>query len=107
MKARIFLLISITVSLVLSLAATLASYFYFAEPFILDARILYRGWPLHWVTESWSYWSPPPYPRHVTFQLLNFCIDFMFYAVIFQIPMQLYVYLEEARKTQTLDKPMR
>jgi hypothetical protein len=103
MKTRFLLLISITVSLFLSLAATLASYFYFTEPFIVDARILYRGWPLHWMTESWSGWSLPPYPRHVTFQLLNFFIDFVFYAIMFQVPMQAYVYSKETRKKQALE----
>lgn len=102
MKTRFLLLISIIVSLLVSLAAALASYFYFSEPFIVDARIIYRGWPLHWMTESWSGWSPPPYTRHVTFQLLNFFIDFVFYAIMFQVPMQAYVHSKEARKIQAL-----
>jgi hypothetical protein len=100
MKTRFLLLISITTSFVLSLVVTLVSYFYSTEPFIVDARILYRGWPLYWMTESWSYWSPPPYPHRISFQPVNFLIDFVFYAIIFQIPMQLYLYSKEARKPQ-------
>jgi hypothetical protein len=100
MKAQMLLLISITVSLVLSLVTTVASYFYYTEPFVVDARILYKGWPLHWLTESWSYWRPPPYPHRISFQPVNFLIDFVFYAIIFQVPMQLYLYLKKARRTQ-------
>lgn len=103
MKAQKLLLISITVSLAISLVTTLASYFYYTEPFIVDACILYRGWPLHWLTESWSLWGPPPYPRHVAFQVLNFFIDFVFYSIMFQIPMQLYIFSKEARKTHAIE----
>jgi hypothetical protein len=75
----------------------------YEEPNIVDATFVYRGWPLYWAIESWSYWSPPPYPRHVAFQLLNFFIDFVFYAIMFQVPMQVYVYSKENRKKQALE----
>lgn len=101
-KIQTLLLISITASLVLSLVATLASYniISHSDPRILDASRVYRGWPLHWVIESWSFWSPPPYPHYFTFQPVNFLIDFVFYAIVFQIPMQLYLYSKEVRKPQ-------
>jgi hypothetical protein len=54
------------------------------------------------MTETWSSWSPPPYPRHVTLQLFNFFIDFVFYAIMFQVPMLAYKYSKEARKIQAL-----
>jgi len=101
-KIQTILLVSIAASFVLSLVATLASYYIISPsaPRILDAALVYRGWPLHWILESWSYWSPPPYPHHFTFQPVNFLIDFAFYAVVFQVPMQLFLYLKEARKSQ-------
>jgi hypothetical protein len=92
-----FLLASVLVSTVLSWIVTFASYLYYTKPFTVDAEFIYRGWPLCWMTESWSYWSQPPY-YHVSFQLVNILIDFVFYAVVFQIPMQLYVYSREVRK---------
>jgi hypothetical protein len=101
MKTQMLLLSSITLTLVLSLIATLTSYFYYTEPLILDARILYRGWPLYWMTESWSYWSPPPYPHRISFQPVNFLLDSVFYAIMFQIPFQLYLYSKETRRPRT------
>jgi hypothetical protein len=98
-----FLLVSIVTCFALSLLLTLESYnVIYEEQNIVDAAFVHRGWPLHWAIESWSYWSPPPYPHHVTFQLLNFFIDFVFYAIMFQVPMQAYVYSKEARKKQAL-----
>jgi len=71
----------------LSLAATLASYnFSYADPRIVDASFVYRGWPLHWVVESWSWWSPPEYPHSFHFEPLNFLVDIVFWAVVFQLP---------------------
>jgi hypothetical protein len=101
MKTQTLLLLSITVTLVLSLVATLASYFYCTEPFIVDARILYRGWPLYWMTESWSYWSPPPYPHRISFQPVNFLLDTVFYTIMFQMPFQLYLCSKETRRRQS------
>jgi hypothetical protein len=43
------------------------------------------------MTESWAQWNPPPYPYHVSYQPVNFLIDLAFYAVLLQIPMQLYL----------------
>lgn len=98
MKAKMLLLIDITAFLVLSLIVTFASYFYYVKPFTVDVEFTYRGWPLCWMIESWSFWSQPPYSHHVSFQLLNFLADFIFYAIIFQVPMQLYLYSKEARR---------
>ena len=104
LNTRRFLLVSIVTSFVLSLILTLASYnVIYEEPNIVDAAFVNRGWPLHWAIESWSYWSPPPYPRHVTFQLLNFFIDFVFYVIVFQVPMQAYVYSKKARRKKALE----
>jgi len=105
-KIQTLLLISITASFVLSLVATLASYNIInpSDPRILDVGWLYRGWPLHWMIESWSFWSPPPYPHRFTFQPVNFLVDFIFYAIVFQIPMQIYMYSKEARKSPYVKK---
>jgi hypothetical protein len=99
-KIQTLLLISITASFVLSLVATLASYNVVSQPDsrILDAGWAYRGWPLHWMKESWSFWSPPPYTPHFAFQPVNFLVDFIFYAIVFQIPMLIYIYSKKARK---------
>lgn len=104
-KIQTLLLISITASLVLSLVATLASYNVInrSDSRILDAGWVNRGWPLYWMIESWSFWSPPPYPHHFAFQPANFLVDFVFYAVVFQIPMQIYMYSREARKSSAKD----
>jgi len=101
MRAQMLLLIGITVFLVLSLIVTFASYFYYVKPFTVDAEFIYRGWPLCWIIESWSYWSQPPYPYHISFQPMNFLADFIFYAIIFQVPMQLYLYWHNKNMNRT------
>jgi hypothetical protein len=100
-KTQTLWLISITAFFALSLVATLASYNVVSYPdqIILDAGWVHRGWPLYWMIESWSFWSPSPYTPHFTFQPVNFLIDFIFYAIIFQIPMQIYMYSREARRS--------
>jgi hypothetical protein len=96
MKIHWLIIASVSISLVLSLAATLASYnVYYSDPRIVDASFVYRGWPFSWIFESWSYWSHPP--RYAClFQPLNFVIDFIFYAAIFQIPMLLCLTFRQA-----------
>jgi len=101
LSARL-LLISVAIFTVLSCITTLASYFYYTKPFTLDAEFVYRGWPLCWMTEPWSYWTGPPYPHQVSFQTTNFMIDFVFYAIAFQIPSQLYLYSREVRKQKVV-----
>jgi len=86
-----FLLLSVLASASISFIVTLASYFYYTQPLTVDASFVYRGWPLCWMTESWALWNPPPYPYHVSFQPLNFLIDLVLYAVLLQIPLQLYL----------------
>jgi hypothetical protein len=90
MNSRL-LVLSVLVSVFFSLVVTFASYFFYTQPFIVDASFVYRGWPLSWMTESWAKWNPPQYPYHVSFQPVNFLIDLVFYAVLLQIPMQLYL----------------
>jgi hypothetical protein len=104
-KTQTLWLISITASFALSLVATLATYNVISHPdeIILDAGWMHRGWPLYWMKESWSYWSPPPYTPHFTFQPVNFLVDFIFYAIIFQTPIQIYMYSREARKSSLRD----
>lgn len=70
----------------------------YEEQNIVDAAFVYRGWPLYWAVESWSYWSPPPYPYRTSFQLVNFLIDSVFYAVVTQIPIQLIALLRRSKK---------
>jgi len=100
-KTQTLILISISTSLSLSLLATLATYNIISrsDPRMLDAGWINRGWPLCWMIESWSFWSPPPYASHFTFEPANFLVDFIFYAIIFQIPTQTYMYQKEARKS--------
>jgi hypothetical protein len=87
------------VSVALSLVVSLASYyFYCAEPWIVDAAFLYRGWPLYWVIESWGYWGPPPYSHTFNLNAVNFLTDFAFWAFVFQVPMQCCCYLAKAKK---------
>jgi hypothetical protein len=87
MKTGVFLLIAVPLCLAFSLVTTLASYYvYYNVPNIYDAAITYRGWPLCWVVESVSYWSPPPYRSFFQFQPVNFSLDFVFWAVAFQLP---------------------
>jgi len=94
MKAQTYLLISIPICLTLALVATSASYFYTTEEtLVVDVGILYRGWPLYWMTESWSYWGRPPHGRYFAFQPLNFSIDVAFWMAVFQTSVLLYVYL--------------
>jgi hypothetical protein len=99
-RIQTLLLVSITTSFILSLIATLASYNIAnpSDPRILDAAWINRGWPLCWMIESWSGWSPPPYIHHFTLEPVNFIIDLVFYAIVLQAPMQLYMYSTEARK---------
>jgi hypothetical protein len=100
-KTQTLTLIAITTSLALSLIATLATY-YVASPsdlIILHGGRTDRGWPLSWTTEDWSFWSPPPYPHYFTFHPMNFLIDLIFYAIIFQIPMQIYIHSRRRQKT--------
>ncbi|MEM2912457.1 MAG: hypothetical protein QW146_08135 [Candidatus Bathyarchaeia archaeon] len=53
--------------------------------------------------ESRSYWTGPPYPYQVSFQPTNFIIDFIFYAIVFQMPSLLYMYAREIRE-KTVDQ---
>ena len=102
MKTQTLWLITITTSIALSLVATLATYNVTSYPtdIIIGAALMYRGWPLHWMIESWTFWGPPTH-LHSTFQPVNFLVDLIFYAIIFQIPMQIYMHLKEARKPNT------
>ena len=107
MNAKL-LLMSVAAFTVMSCITTFTSYFYYTKPLTLDAEFVYRGWPLCWMTESWSYWTGPPYPHQVSFQLTNFIIDFVFYAIVFQVPSQLYLYSRESEnkrwQTSNLDE---
>jgi hypothetical protein len=101
-KTQTLILISITASLVLSIVITLATYNVISYPtdIILDAAWNHRGWPLYWMIESWSFWSPPPYPHHFTFQPMNFLVDIIFYTIISQIPIQIYMHSRRRQKTE-------
>jgi hypothetical protein len=99
LTAKSFQLIVVFLCLVLSLVATLASYnLYYTDSRIVDASLVYRGWPLYWVVELWSWWSPPQYPHTFQFQPLNFLIDIVFWAVVFQLPSATLLLLKEAKK---------
>mgnify|MGYP007084779835 CR=1 FL=1 len=99
LKAQRFLLIVTLVCLVISLASTLATYrIYYSDPHIVDAAFVYRGWPLHWIVESWSWWSPYKYPHAFHLQPVNLLIDIVFWAVVFQIPSATLLLLKESRK---------
>ncbi len=99
-KTQTLLLISVTASFVLSLVATLASYYVISYPdlIIVGGGWLYRGWPLHWMIESWSFWGRPLYHHYFTFQPVNFLVDFVFYAIVFLLPMLIYLYSKKVRK---------
>jgi hypothetical protein len=101
-KTQTLILISITTSLALSLLATLATYNVISYPdlIIVGGGWVHRGWPLHWIIESWSLWSPPPYQHYFTFHPMNFLIDLIFYAIIFQIPILIYMHSRETRKSR-------
>jgi len=105
MKSRL-LVLSVLASVFISLIATSASYFCYTQPFTVDASFVYRGWPLSWMTESWALWNPPQYPYHVSYQPVNFLIDLVFYAVLLQIPMQLYL-RSRKKDTRVLRRTMR
>jgi len=90
------------VNLTISLATTLASYYHcYKDPHILDASFTYRGWPLYWLIESISFWSPPPYPVTLEFKPTNFFIDFIFYAIVFQLPSIILILIREAKINST------
>jgi len=98
LKAPRILLIVVFICLFLSLAATLASYnFYYADLRIVDASRVYRGWPLYWVVESWSWWSPPEYAHFFRFEPVNFVIDIGFWAVVFQLPSAILLLLRKPK----------
>jgi hypothetical protein len=102
-KTQTIWLISITASFALSLVITLATYNVITYPtdIILDAGWVHRGWPLYWMIESWSFWSPPLYPHHFTFQPMNFLVDIIFYTIVFQIPILIYMLSRRRQKTET------
>jgi len=99
-----FLLILILASLTLSLTATLASYYYhYKDPRpILDASFAYRGWPVYWLVESISYWSPPPYHMTLEFKPANFIIDFIFYTIAFQLPSTILILVKETKRNSAI-----
>jgi len=87
LKAQRLLPLFIIICVVLSLAITLASYYFYYEDLrIFDASFRYRGWPLYWMVESWSTWGRSPQYHIFQFQPLNFLIDNIFWAVVFQLP---------------------
>ena len=89
----------ILVCFLLSLAVTLATYnIYYLDPHIVDAAFVYRGWPLYWTVESWSYWGNPPYPHTFQLQPLNLLIDIVFWAVVFQLPSTTLLLLKGSKK---------
>jgi hypothetical protein len=101
MKAQTFLLISIPICLILALIATSASYFYYTiEPFIVEAHVAYRGWPLYWMIDPSSYYRRPPYNLTSMFQPLNFSLDVAFWMTIFQTSVLLYAYLRKRAQLQ-------
>lgn len=84
------------------MVATLVSYnFYYIDPHIVDVARLYRGWPLYWVIESWPVRAPPPYAVFTSlyFQPLNFLIDIVFWAVVFQLPSVATLLLKQVKET--------
>ena len=99
MKVSRILLIVVLVCFLLSLAATLATYnIYYSDPYIVDAAFVYRGWPFHWIIESWSWWSPHGYPHTLQLQPLNLLIDIVFWAVVFQLPSTTLLLLKGSKK---------
>jgi len=105
MKTEVLLLIVISSCLAISLVTTLVSYYvYYNVPNILDAAIIYRGWPLSWVVESVSYWSPPPYQSVFQFQPINFSLDFVFWTVVFQLPSIIVILLRKPSFKFTMSK---
>ena len=107
MKIQTLLLISVTASFVLSLVATLASYNVVSpsDLIIVGGGSVYRGWPLYWMIESWSFWGRPLYPHYFTFQPVNFLVDFIFYAIAFQIPMLIYIYSKKIASSMSIRSP--
>jgi hypothetical protein len=99
LKTRTMLFAVVLICLAFSLAATLASYYFYTMPFIVDATFVYRGWPFCWLVESWSGWSPPERPHIFQFQPLNFLIDVAFWAVVFQLPTLIFLIEQRNRKS--------
>jgi hypothetical protein len=71
--------------LTFSLTATLGTYNFYYSPATVDVKFVYRGFPVCWVVESWSFWTMPP-TYSLGFVSLNFLIDMFFWTVVFQLP---------------------
>jgi hypothetical protein len=81
---KIVLIIALS-CLTFSLTATLGTYNFYYSPDTLDVKFVYRGFPLYWILESWSFWTMPP-TYSLNFVSLNFLIDTLFWALVFQLP---------------------
>lgn len=104
MKAHRLLVLVTFVCVILSLTATLVSYnFYYTDPHVVDAAHLYRGWPICWIIESWPVWNPPTYAifHSFYFQPINFLIDIVFWAVVFQLPSVILLLLKGVKETKS------
>jgi len=70
---------------------TLLSGLYMVKPLVMDAEIIYFGFPFQWLEAGRSTWIPkPPLSWQYYFFLHNFIIDFLIYGLLTAVAIYLY-----------------
>jgi len=70
---------------------TLLSGLYVVKPLVMDAEIVYFGFPLAWLEAGRSTWMPkPPLSWHYFFLWDGFIIDFLIYGLFVTTVMGIY-----------------
>ena len=88
--------ILVAVPILTGLFLTLLSGFYAVKPRILDAEIIYFGFPFAWLEAGRSTWAPPPSSSwHYVFIWRHFIIDFTIYGVLVFLAVYFYFLLKK------------
>jgi len=71
---------------------TLLSGLYTVKPFVMDAEIIYFGFPFPWFKATRSTWGRPPLTWHYFFFWQSFIIDFIIYGLLTTAAISFYLW---------------
>jgi len=85
---------------------TLLSGLYTVKPFVVDAEIIYFGFPFPWLEAARSTWVPkPPLSWQYYFLWQRFIIDFIIYGLLTAAAVYLYFIATTAGRKQNKATP--
>ena len=88
--------LTILYSVGLGTIITLATYLYRVRPFVMDASIIYHGFPACWLRESYG-WGGPPYRLYI--QWGGLLLDIIFWSIIVFIIIVMIKVLVKSRRS--------